>query len=91
VVAELHGQLIGSVLGAFDGWRGNLYRLAVHPDHRRRGVARALVAEVEKRLLLQGARRVNALVEHDHPWATEFWQAAGYELDPRMVRYVRNL
>ena len=41
LVAELGGHVIGSIIGTFDGWRGNIYRLAVHPDHRRQGVARA--------------------------------------------------
>src|SRR5262245_29049 len=50
LVAEVGGRIVGSIIGTFDGWRGNIYRLAVHPDHRRRGVARALVTEAEKRL-----------------------------------------
>ena len=90
LVAETNGHLIGTVVGVFDGWRGNVYRLAVLPEHRRRGVARSLVTEVEKRLARQGAKKVTALVEKDHPWATGFWSAAGYEHDDRMVRYVRD-
>jgi ribosomal protein S18 acetylase RimI-like enzyme len=69
LVAEVEGQLVGSIIGTFDGWRGNIYRLAVHPDYQRQGVARALVAEVEKRLTRQEAKRVTALVEKDHPLA----------------------
>src|SRR5262245_26866803 len=37
LVAEVEGQVVGSIIGTFDGWRGNLYRLAVHPDRRRQG------------------------------------------------------
>src|SRR5438094_1287521 len=66
LVAEAGGQLVGSIIGTFDGWRGNIYRLAVRPDHRRRGIARALVAEVEARLRRAGAKRITALVERDH-------------------------
>ena len=91
LVAEVDGQLVGSIIGTFDGWRGNIYRMAVHPHYRRRGIARALVAEVEKRLARQGARRITALVEKNHPWATGFWQAVGYGLDSRIVRHVRSL
>ena len=91
LLAETGDQLIGSIIGTFDGWRGNFYRLAVDPAYRRGGVARALVVEAEKRLLQVGATRITALVEQDHPLAVAFWEAAGYELDQRMVRYVRAL
>jgi ribosomal protein S18 acetylase RimI-like enzyme len=91
LVAEVESQLVGSIIGTFDGWRGNIYRLAVHPEHRRQGIARALVAEVEKRLAQQGARRITALVEKDRPWAMTFWEAVGYWVDERIVRRVRNL
>jgi purine-nucleoside phosphorylase/ribosomal protein S18 acetylase RimI-like enzyme len=91
LVAQREGRLVGSVIGSFDGWRGNLYRLAVHPAHRRQGLARALVAEVERRLARQGAKRVTALVERDHPGALAFWQAAGYAVDHRLARLVREL
>jgi ribosomal protein S18 acetylase RimI-like enzyme len=91
LVAEVGGRVIGSIMGTFDGWRGNIYRLAVHPDYQRQGVASALVVEVEKRLTRQGAKRITALVEKDHSWAMTFWEAVGYRVDERIVRRVRTL
>jgi ribosomal protein S18 acetylase RimI-like enzyme len=91
LVAEVDGRLVGSIIGTFDGWRGNIYRLAVHPDHRRRGVGRVLLADVEKRLSDQGVKRITALVEKAHPRAMGFWEAVGYRVDERIVRRVRNL
>ena len=91
LVAESGGRLVGSVIGSFDGWRANLYRLVVRPECRRRGIARALVEEVTRCLARQGARRVGALVEKDQPLAMGFWAGVGYGLDARMVRFVRNL
>jgi len=91
LVAELGGRLIGTVIGGFDGWRGFLYRLAVDPAHRRCGVARRLVAEIERDLRRRGAVRITALVERDHPWATAFWTAVGYRDDAGIARYVRDL
>jgi ribosomal protein S18 acetylase RimI-like enzyme len=91
LVAEIGGRLAGSIIGTFDGWRGNIYRLAVHPDYRRRGVARALVAEIEEKLTRLGAKRVTALVEKTHQLAMGFWEAVGYRVDERIVRRVRTL
>jgi ribosomal protein S18 acetylase RimI-like enzyme len=91
LVAEAQGQIVGSVIGSFDGWRGNIYRLAVHPDFRRHGIARVLVREVEQRLVRQGAGRITAWVEQEHPWAMGFWRAIDYEIDARMVRFINDL
>ena len=90
VVAEAAGQLVGTIIAAFDGWRGSLYRLVVHPAFRRRGCGRALVAAAEQRLVDWGARRLTALVERDRPWATAFWATAGYTSEPGMLRHVRH-
>jgi len=81
----------GSIIAGFDGWRGNIYRLAVHPDFQRRGIARRLVLEAEKWLTGQGAKRVSAVVEKDYPWAVGFRESAGFTLEPLDLRYVKNL
>lgn len=83
-------RVVGTVIAAFDGWRGNLYRLAVDPEYQRRGLGLALVAEAERRLVTQGCRRINALVVADEHHATSFWTAAGYDHDKRIARHVKT-
>jgi ribosomal protein S18 acetylase RimI-like enzyme len=91
LVAEVDGRVVGALVVGWDGWRGNMYRLAVLPEFRRRGIGRRLVEAGHDSLRAQGARRVTALVAHDEADATGLWRAAGYELDTEIGRFVRNL
>ena len=91
IVADIGGVVAGSVIAGFDGWRGNIYRLAVHPDFQRRGLARRLVTAAEDWLRAQGVKRVGAVVEKEHPWATRFWESTEFYLEPMDLRYVRDL
>ncbi len=91
LVAEDDGQVVATLIVGWDGWRGNLYRLAVQPDHRRRGVAAALVGEAERRLLLVGCRRIAAVVALGEEHAVGFWAAAGYARSAGIGRFVKTL
>lgn len=79
LVAKADGRVIGALIAAWDGWRGNMYRLAVLPEARRRGLALALVRAGEARLRERGARRVTALVGRGDDAAEALWTAAGYD------------
>ncbi len=90
LIAVADQRIVGSLIVTFDGWRGNMYRIAVHPDYRRCGIGRALVREGERGLAEQGVKRITALVEEKYPWATAFWSAVGYEIEPGVVRFFHN-
>jgi ribosomal protein S18 acetylase RimI-like enzyme len=95
LVAEVEDRVVGTIIAAWDGWRGNLYRLAVLPDHRRRGIARALVVEAAQRLRQRGAQRLSAFVLEQDADALAFWDTlagVGLRRDPLpKERYVWNL
>jgi ribosomal protein S18 acetylase RimI-like enzyme len=91
LLAHRSSELVGSLIASWDGWRGAFYRLAVHPRHRRHGIARALLAHGEARLHDLGARRLTAMVEAGAGDALAFWQAAGFERQHDRLRYVRML
>jgi GNAT superfamily N-acetyltransferase len=88
LVAAFSGEIVGTLLGTYDGWRGNMYRLVVRPDHRRQGIGRELVRRVERVFAEWGVRRITVLVEADRPWAAEFWTAIGYPRDDHIVRHL---
>jgi ribosomal protein S18 acetylase RimI-like enzyme len=91
LLAEAEGEIVGSLVAGWDGWRGTFYRLAVDPGHRRRGLASAMVRAGEERLRALGAKRLNAIVESEEADAMAFWASAGYELQTARSRFVKNL
>jgi len=91
LVAERDGEVVGALIAAWDGWRGNMYRLAVRERHRREGIGLALTRAGEDYLRQCGVRRVTALVAFDDEDAGEFWESAGYPQDREIGRRVRNL
>lgn len=91
LVAERDREIVGALIAAWDGWRGNMYRLAVRDGYRRGGVGLALVRAGEDYLCGRGAGRITALVAFDDEVAAGFWEAAGYPLDREIGRRVRNL
>jgi ribosomal protein S18 acetylase RimI-like enzyme len=94
LVAVENGVIVGSVIGGWDGWRGNIYRLAVAPEARRHGLARRLVDDAVRVLNARGAHRISALVERHEAHAVGFWDSLidrGWRRDERMLRYIKNV
>ncbi len=80
-LAEQDGRIVGTAMAGYDGHRGWLYSLGVHPDVRRTGVGRALLERAERALVALGCPKVNLQVLSANAEAQRFWRAAGYERD----------
>jgi GNAT superfamily N-acetyltransferase len=72
------GQLIGAALATHDGRKGWINRLAVHPDWRRRGIAKRLITAAEDCLHEQGIDVIAALIEPENSPSLELFLSAGY-------------
>ncbi|RMI39102.1 GNAT family N-acetyltransferase [Streptomyces triticirhizae] len=91
LLAECEGELAGTVIAGFDGWRCHLYRLAVAPGWRRRGVATLLLDAAERRFLALGGRRADAMVLRRNALAHRAWSANGYGPQVDWERWVKPL
>jgi ribosomal protein S18 acetylase RimI-like enzyme len=90
-LAEDDGELVGSLIAGWDGWRCHLYRLAVHPDRRREGIGRVMISDAERRFAALGAKRVDAMVLDDNELGHVAWRATGYAPQPAWSRWVKYL
>jgi ribosomal protein S18 acetylase RimI-like enzyme len=85
LVAEVNGEVIASVMGAWDGRRGWIYHLGVLPAFQRKGIAKRLVGEVERRMKAKGVVKVNASIYKWNKRSLAFFKAIGYEADTKTV------
>lgn len=67
-----------------------LLTIAVHPDHRRRGLARGLLMSAEDALMADGARLIHLEVAADNPGAIALYEAQGYRVSGRRKQYYRR-
>jgi len=91
LLAEEEGQLVGTVLGGWDGRRGLVYHLAVAPAYRGQGIGQALMAELERRLRAKGCQRYYMLVARDNAAALRFYERLGCERLDDIVLLARTL
>jgi ribosomal protein S18 acetylase RimI-like enzyme len=87
LIAVEDETIAGSVIAAWDGWRGSIYRLAVAPSHQRRGLGTVLVNAAVKRLRTLGAVRLQAIVVETDLQATGFWRASDWSEQVARLRF----
>jgi ribosomal protein S18 acetylase RimI-like enzyme len=81
LVGWLDGKIIATVMAGYDGHRGWINYLAVHPDHRHAGVGRSLMAAAEVRLRKIGCPKINLQVRSTNTGAVEFYRKIGFNVD----------
>jgi ribosomal protein S18 acetylase RimI-like enzyme len=74
-------QLIATAMFGFEGHRGWVNYLAVHPDHQRKGHARTLMHWGEEALKAQGCPKINLQVRSSNAAVIAFYKSLGYGID----------
>lgn len=81
LVGEQDGRLVGTAMGGYEGHRGWVNYLAVHPDCRRQGFGRLLMTALEEKLTAVGCPKLNLQVRTSNLDVIRFYEAIGYKQD----------
>ena len=83
-VAIQGDRVVGTAMAGYDGHRGWIYSMAVHPKHRQKGIGSAMLAHAEKRLSSHGCIKINLQILHHNHAVKRFYQANGYAAENRI-------
>ncbi|MDO8320786.1 GNAT family acetyltransferase [Rhodoferax sp.] len=83
-VASKEGRIVGTVMAGYDGHRGWLYAVAVHPDQRCSGLGRKLVRCAEEALTEVGCMKINLQLLVTNEATSAFYKSLGYSVEPRV-------
>ncbi|TDR46453.1 ribosomal protein S18 acetylase RimI-like enzyme [Pseudomonas brenneri] len=83
-VATDKTAVIGTLMAGYDGHRGWLYSVAVHPDYRRQGLGASLVRHGEQALIALGCLKINLQITSGNEAVVGFYEALGYGVEPRI-------
>jgi ribosomal protein S18 acetylase RimI-like enzyme len=81
LVAESAGRIVGAVMAGYEGHRGWINYLAVHPERRRTGLGRKLMAEAERGLRAAGCPKINLQVRPENQVAIAFYERIGFSVE----------
>ncbi len=83
-------RLLGVLVASSDGRRGWINRLAVDPECRRRGVAKALITEAERILRNHGMRIFCALIDDTNAGSLRLFRNCGYRAHRDIVYFSKR-
>ncbi|NMY98147.1 GNAT family acetyltransferase [Pseudomonas proteolytica] len=83
-VATDKTAVIGTLMAGYDGHRGWLYSVAVHPDYRRQGLGASLARHGEQALIALGCLKINLQITSGNEAVVGFYEALGYGVEPRI-------
>jgi len=85
------GSMVGFVIGLIEpDHTGHITTVGVAPDHRRRHLAKRLMAEVEKGFRQRSVRIVRLEVRSLNIAAQKLYQSLGYAVTQRLPKYYSN-
>jgi ribosomal protein S18 acetylase RimI-like enzyme len=90
-IAELGGEIAGTIISGHDGRRAYIYHLVVRPEYRHRGIGRTLVGTVEEALRREGINKIALAAFKTNTGGNRFWEKLGFPERKDLVYHNKSL
>lgn len=84
LIGRINGRVMASIMGGYEGHRGWINYLAVHPEYQRCGFGKQLVEVLEAELLSRGCPKINLQIRHGNHAVQAFYESLGFSDDKAM-------
>lgn len=84
-------QLVAFVLASHDGRKGWINRLAVHPEYRRRGLAKVMISQAENFLKNHGIEIFTCLIEDWNQASMRLFTDMNYQRHDDIIYFSKRL
>ena len=78
---KIDNEIVATIMGSYDGHRGWIYYLAVHPEQQRKGYGEQMMNEMEARLLALGCPKINLQIRRENSSVMTFYESLGFTED----------
>ena len=83
-VALKEEKVLGTIMAGYDGHRGWIYSMAVHPDYQKQGIGTALLSYIQDKLKNLGCLKINLQIMEGNEAVQKFYSANGYSVEQRI-------
>ena len=83
LVYEFDGIVVGTIIAGFDGFRGWIHHVAVHPSNQGMGISHKMIQAAELGLRQLGCRKINLQVRAENAQTVEKYAKMGFSEEQR--------
>ena len=92
IVAEMEGEIVGTILAGHDGRQASFYHVCVRKDRRNMGIGTAMVTAAMRALNEEHVNKITLVAFRKNEVGNRFWQHVGWKIreDVNVYEFVLN-
>lgn len=91
IILLIDDTIVGTAICAFDGRRGYIHHVAIHPKHQNQGLGRKIIEQSIAHYDSLNAVKVHLFIEKDNLEVISFYQKLGWRIRDDLIMMTKTL